>query len=42
VAGAWAQEAQHLMQLGPPFDGFVEYAKRVSPTCLLHLERKSL
>jgi hypothetical protein len=22
-----------------PFDGFVEHAKRVSPTCLIHLER---
>ena len=22
-----------------PFDGFVEHAKRVSPTCLVHLER---
>lgn len=21
------------------FDGFVEYTKRVSPTCLVHLER---
>jgi transposase len=39
VADVWAQEAQHLMQLPRPFDGFVEYAKRVSPTCLLHLER---
>jgi hypothetical protein len=27
-----------LAKLGP-FDGFVEYAKRVSPTCLVHLER---
>ena len=27
------------MQLSRPFDGFVEYAKRVSPTCLIHLER---
>jgi hypothetical protein len=27
------------MQPARPFDGFVEYAKRVSPTCLLHLER---
>jgi hypothetical protein len=27
------------MQLPRPFDGFVEYAKRVSPTCLVHLER---
>ena len=39
VADAWAQEAQHLMQLPRPFDGFVEYTKRVSPTCLVHLER---
>src|SRR5271156_1742464 len=27
-----------LMQLSRPFDGFVEYAKRVSPTCLVHLD----
>ena len=39
VAEAWREEAQHLMQLPRPFDGFVEYAKRVSPTCLIHLER---
>src|SRR6202522_3455730 len=39
VANAWAEEAQHLMPLSRPFDGFVEYAKRVSPTCLVHLDR---
>ena len=39
VSDAWAQEAPHLMPLPRPFDGFVEYAKRVSPTCLIHLER---
>ena len=39
VADAWAEEARHLMQLPRPFDGFVEYAKRVSPTCLVHLDR---
>jgi hypothetical protein len=39
VADAWAEEAQHLMQLPRPFDSFVEYAKRVSPTCLIHLDR---
>ena len=39
VADAWREEAQHLIQLPRPFDGFVEYAKRVSPTCLIHLER---
>ena len=27
------------MQVPRPFDGFVEYAKRVSPACLVHLER---
>src|SRR3546814_18253384 len=27
------------MPVGRPFDGFVEYGKRVSPTCLVHLER---
>ena len=39
IADAWREEALHLMQLPRPFDGFVEYAKRVSPTCLVHLER---
>jgi hypothetical protein len=39
VAEAWAEEARHLTPLSRPFDGFVEYAKRVSPTCLVHLER---
>jgi hypothetical protein len=27
------------MQPSRPFDGFVEYANRVSPTCLVHLDR---
>ena len=26
-------------RLGRPFDGFVEYGKRVSPTCLVHFDR---
>ena len=39
VADAWADEAGSLMPAGRPFDGFVEYGKRVSPTCLVHLER---
>ncbi len=39
IIDAWREEAQHLMQLPRQFDGFVEYAKRVSPTCLIHLER---
>ena len=39
IADVWAEEARHLMPTPRPFDGFVEYAKRVSPTCLVHLER---
>lgn len=39
VADAWADEAECLMPVGRPFDGFVEHGKRVSPTCLVHLER---
>jgi hypothetical protein len=27
------------MPMASAFDGFVEYGKRVSPTCLVHLER---
>ena len=38
-ADAWAEEARHLMPLPRSFDGFVEYAKRVSQTSLIHLER---
>src|ERR1700744_4338065 len=39
VADAWAEEARQLMPLPRPFDGFVEYPKRVSPTCLIHFDR---
>jgi transposase len=39
ISDAWSEEGQHLMPLPRPFDGFVEYAKRVSPTCLIHLDR---
>ena len=39
IADVWLEEAQHLMRLVRPFDRFVEYAKRVSPTCLIYLER---
>jgi len=39
VANAWADESECLMVAGRPFDGFVEYRKRVSPTCLIHFER---
>ena len=36
---AWEMERPHLMPNGKQFDGFVEYAKRVSPTCLVTHER---
>jgi transposase len=39
VAEAWREEVQQLMQAPRPFDGFVEHAKRVSPTCLIHFAR---
>jgi transposase len=39
IADVWAEEAQALMPTSRSFDGFVEYTKRVSPTCLVHLER---
>ena len=39
IADVWADEQPQLMALPPPFDGYVEHLKRVSPTCLIHLER---
>jgi hypothetical protein len=39
IADVWAEEVRHLMAITRSFDGFVEHAKRVSPTCLVHLER---
>jgi transposase len=39
VADVWADEVASLMPLQRAFDGFVEHTKRVSPTCLVHLER---
>jgi hypothetical protein len=39
LSAAVAKEVGRLMQLSRPFDGFVEYAKPVSPTCLVHLDR---
>jgi transposase len=39
IAEVWASEVANLMPLSRPFDGFVEARKRVSPTCLVHLER---
>jgi hypothetical protein len=38
IAEAHALERENLMAVGRPFDGFVEHAKRVSPTCLVHFE----
>jgi transposase len=39
IADVWESETACLMPLPRPFDGFIEYTKRVSPTCLVHLER---
>jgi transposase len=39
VADVHAAEVASLMPPGRPFDGFVEHTKRVSPTCLVTLER---
>jgi transposase len=39
IADVWECEAASLMPFSRPFDGFIEYSKRVSPTCLVHLER---
>ncbi len=39
IAEVHADELASLMLPGRPFDGFVEHAKRVSPTCLVHFER---
>ncbi len=39
VAEVWAEERSNLMTPARPFDGFIEHTKRVSPTCLVHLER---
>jgi transposase len=39
VAEVWADERDRLMKMPPPFDGFIEETKRVSPTCLLSFDR---
>ena len=39
VAAVWQEEQPFLMPVPRPFDGFVEQTKRVSPTCLVHVER---
>jgi transposase len=39
IAEVWQEERPHLMPMPTPFDGFVEHTKRVTPTCLIHVER---
>ncbi len=39
IAEIWAEEVSALMPVSRSFDGFIEYTKRVTPTCLVHLER---
>ena len=39
VAEVFEDERRALMAMPPPFDGFVEHTKRVSPTCLIVFER---
>ena len=39
IAQVWQEEVPHLMPMPSPFDGFVEQTKRVTPTCLIHVER---
>ncbi len=39
IAEVWADERGSFMTPTRPFDGFIEHTKRVSPTCLVHLER---
>lgn len=39
VEQLWEEERSHLADVPPAFDGYVEAAKRVSPTCLIHFER---
>ena len=39
IADVWKEERLALMPVPRAFDGFVEYSKRVSPTCLISFER---
>jgi transposase len=39
IASVWQDEQPQLMPMPAPFDGFVEQTKRVTPTCLVHVER---
>lgn len=39
IAAVWQEERAALMAAPAPFDGFVEHTKRVTPTCLVHVDR---
>jgi len=39
IAAMWQSEQPTLMPVPQSFDGFVEYTKRVIPTCLVNFER---
>ncbi len=39
LAEVWRDEQPQLMPVPTPFDGFVEQTKRVTPTCLVHVDR---
>ena len=39
IADVWTEEQAALMPLPQAFDGFVEKSKRVSPTCLISVDR---
>jgi transposase len=39
IASVWQDEQAFLMATPAPFDGFVEQTKRITPTCLVHVER---
>lgn len=39
IAEVWSDEQPALMKMPPPFDGFIEHTKRVSPTCLIAFDR---
>jgi len=39
LADVWQEERPQLMPAPTPFDGFVEQTKRVTPTCLVHVDR---
>lgn len=39
LAEVLEEEQPDLMSVGAPFDGFIEQTKRVTPTCLVHVDR---